>query len=959
MIQQAIAHFRRQLLPLHATPENPPFATPQPRRRYQATMLALCIGLLPDPPALASDALPAGVTQAASVEGLREYRLANGLRLVLAPSAASASAVVNLTYRVGSKHESYGETGMAHLLEHLLFRGTPAIPKLDLEYSKRGMQSNATTFFDRTNYFEVFPASDANLEWALRMEADRMVNAFIAKADLDSEMSIVRNEMERGENNPYTVLQDRMLSSAYQWHNYGKSTIGARSDVERVDIPRLRAFYQRFYRPDNAVLTIAGRFDTAKAITWTQQYFGPLAKPDQALPPIPTREPVQDGAREVVVERTGDNQLLGLIYHTVPGSHPDSAAIELLNRVLADSPDGRLHQALISTGKLVGLGHWAAHLADPGYTSFTVELSRDARLDLIKPRILQVLEHTRRYPISKAELDRAKAGWQNSFDKMLKSPVDLGIGLSDAIAQGDWRLLFKFRDQIEAATPADLQRVADRYLIESNRTFGRFLPRKQTQTAFSEEAPDLDKLLADYQGRPAMPDGEAFDASPATIEARIQRHRLTNGMRLSLLPKQSRGQSVTGSLTLHYGNDKSLFGQREIANLTADLLTRGSHGPKAQNLQQQLDALRSTLDISEGEQTLTVRFSTERNHLPAMLRLVNQLLRQPTLRPVELQQLVAERLAQIESARSQPDSVADMALLRHYNVQPKGDLRYSRSFEERIAELKAVKPADIRQFHRRHYGTSHAELALVGDYDVATTQTLVGELFGNWQAPTPYERLSEAFPRQAATSLTLQTPDRANASYVASLAMPLSDSAPDYPALTLAYYVLGGGQLNARIPERLRNQEGISYSAWATLSVSSTDPIGYLSLLASFAPENRQRLEQAVQEELQRFVRDGISPEELIEARSGTIQTLRLDLADDANLASTLNQYDELDRNLQWLVDYEQRLQSLTVEDVNAAIRKHIDPRQLTQVFAGDFKATSQQAAATPASVRPAAQSTD
>src|SRR5262245_47748992 len=186
--------------------------------------------------------LPAGVQRVTSVEGITEYALPNGLRVLLFPDQSKSTITVNVTYLVGSKHENYGETGMAHLLEHLLFKGSTKHTDIPKELQDHGSRPNGTTSYERTNYFETFSASDVNLEWALDLESDRMVNSFVAKKDLDSEMTVVRNEFEAGENNPLGVLYQRVLSTAYPWHNYGKSTIGSRADIENVPIDRLQAF---------------------------------------------------------------------------------------------------------------------------------------------------------------------------------------------------------------------------------------------------------------------------------------------------------------------------------------------------------------------------------------------------------------------------------------------------------------------------------------------------------------------------------------------------------------------------------------------------------------------------------------------------------------------------------------------------------------------------------------------
>ena len=290
--------------------------------------------------------LPQGVTKGATVEGITEYDLANGLRVLIFPDASKPTATINITYLVGSRHEGYGETGMAHLLEHMNFKGTPKHPDIPAEESRRarGARDNASTFFDRTNYFETLAASDSNVTWALNLDADRMLHSNIAKKDLESEMTVVRNEYESGENWPFNILFERTLSTAYLWHNYGKSTIGARSDIENVPIERLQAFYHKYYQPDNAVLVVSGKIDEANIVKQVAAIFGPIPKPVRSLDrgnmiyPTYTEEPTQDGEREISLRRTGDVQVAMALYHVPAGSHPDFAPVDVLTEILGNEP---------------------------------------------------------------------------------------------------------------------------------------------------------------------------------------------------------------------------------------------------------------------------------------------------------------------------------------------------------------------------------------------------------------------------------------------------------------------------------------------------------------------------------------------------------------------------------------------------------------------------------------------
>jgi zinc protease len=373
-------------------------------------------------------ALPAGVSQVATVEGISEYRLGNGLRVVLFPDAGAASTSVNVTYLVGSRHEKYGETGMAHLLEHMLFKGTQARENVWAEMTKRGMRNNGSTWYDRTNYFETFNASPPDLEWAISMEADRMVNSRVDRKDLDTEMTVVRNEMERGENNPSRVLFQRLVGSSYRWHNYGKETIGARSDVEGVDIESLRAFYRTYYQPDNAVVVIAGAFDPDQTLAWIAKYFGAIPKPARTLPRLYTVEPVQDGERIVTIRRVGDEQRLGVAYHGVPGAHPDYVAITALAEIMSIAPAGRLYKSLVETKKASAVDSWAAELLDPGFVIFDAKvpltgLHRRAR----EPAIANARRRGQAADHAGRARPRAAHGTLKHIDEALSDPTRFGI----------------------------------------------------------------------------------------------------------------------------------------------------------------------------------------------------------------------------------------------------------------------------------------------------------------------------------------------------------------------------------------------------------------------------------------------------------------------------------------------------------------------------------------------------
>lgn len=892
------------------------------------------------PTTWAQTSLPAGVTRVTSVEGITEYRLPNGLRVLLFPDQSKQTITVNITYLVGSKHENYGETGMAHLLEHLVFKGTPKHTNIPQELTEHGTRPNGSTWYDRTNYYETFAATEENLKWALDLEADRMINSFIAKKDLDSEMTVVRNEFEMGENSPFGVLVERIFSTAYLWHNYGKSTIGAKADLENVPIERLQAFYRNFYQPDNAVLLVAGKIDEAKTLALVNQYFAPIPKPTRKLQKLYTEDPVQDGERSVIVRRVGDTQLVAAAYHIPGGSHPDATTASILMQVLADTPSGRLHKALVEPKKAASVFNFPYIFGEPSLLIVGAEVRTEQSLDEARDILLKVVEDVAKTPITKEEVERARANLLKNIELRLNSSEEVGLELSEWIGMGDWRLLFINRDRLRKATPEEVQRVAANYLKQSNRTLGLFVPTKTPERAEIPAMPDVLAMVKDYKGDAKIAEGEAFDPSPANITARLVNAK-TGGLTLALVPKKTRGATVVANLVLHLGNEKGLMNKDTAGDLAASMLMRGTTKHTRQQIQDEFDRLKAKVGVSGGADSLSVTVETIRENLPAALKLVAEVLREPAFPASEFEQLKQETLAGIEQQKSEPTTAAIVAIQRHLSPYPKGHIRYVSTPEEEIVDLKAATLEQVKQFYGEFYGAQRGELSVVGDFDAKDIETLAGQLFASWTSKQPFARIPEVFKEIAPVNQNLETPDKANAFFVAGQNLNLRDDDPDYPALLLGNYMLGGGFLNSRLAVRIRQKEGLSYGVGSQLQAHPIDKQGVFLAFAIYAPQNRDKLEAAFKDELAKALKDGFTAEELAAAKKGWLQSRQVSRAQDGELAGQLRQYAYLNRSLSWDADFEKKVEALTAEQITTALRKYIDPAKITIIKAGDFsKAT-------------------
>jgi zinc protease len=564
------------------------------------------------------------------------------------------------------------------------------------------------------------------------------------------------------------------------------------------------------------------------------------------------------------------------------------------------------------------------------------ELSKTQSLAEARKVLVEELEGLQKNPVTEEELKRAKASLLSEIDKIINNPQRLAVQLSESIANGDWRLFFLHRDRIENLTVADLQRVGLNYFKESNRTLGQFIPTSTPDRSNLPEPVDVAKLLSDYKGKIAATEGEVFDISPANIEKRTQRLALNNGMKLILTPKKTRGETVSGNFTLRFGDETSLFNQATNSGLTARLLMRGAGDLKRSEISAKLDELKSQIEVNGGGQTVTVRFDTLKKNLPEVLNLVRDILRKPAFDAKEFELLIQESTTALESQRSEPNAMGSQAMSLALDVYKKGDVRAARSLDESLAEIRAAKLEQVKQFHSTFYGANHSQFALVGDFDSDAVKTQLNQLFGDWTSPKNFTRLKAETKTPKAEAIQLEAPDKANAFFLAGLPLALQDTQPEFVPLMLANRVLGGG-VKSRLFDRLRQKDGISYGAGSDLSVSNFDPSGMWVLYAIYAPQNLAKLKASVQEELVKFAKEGISAEELADAKKSILEERKIARAQDGALASGHVAQTFANRTMAYSEKSDALVEATTLAEVNSAIRKALDPAKFLYVYAGDF----------------------
>lgn len=875
-----------------------------------------------------------------NTEGIKEYSLSNGMKVLLLADPSQSNAVVNIVYNVGSKHEGYGEKGMAHLLEHMLFKSTKKLGDIKKMLSDKGGNANGTTWYDRTNYYEVFPSNDENLKWFLAMEADRMVNATILQSDLDKEFSVVRNEFEIGENSPSGVLMERIVSTAYLWHNYGNSTIGSKEDVERVKAVTLRKFYEKYYQPDNATLVVAGKFDEKKTLDYISEYFSAIPKPARVLETPYTVEPAQDGERFVELKRSGDSKVVGALYHTAPYADKDYAALDALQEILTSDPSGYLYKAMIDSKKAASVYAYQPLVRDASFMYFGLDVPADKDIKATENDFRTELDKIATIKYTEQDVARAKAKILKQIENIKNNTIGSAINLTEIIGAGNYKLGMLYRDNVEKLTVADVQRVADKYFKVNNRTVGVFIPTKDEIRVKNVEYTNdqIASLTNDYKGKALEKDTAPFEASIKNLKANLVEGKLSNGMKYGLIKKEIKGGKILGSFKFPVSNAKDLSGKSDVGSLMAQVLKTGTKSHTKEQIQDMLDQWKSNVNFGFSGQTLFVNFSTYKENLPKVLGLIKEILTESTFPDAELAKTVSEYNTYLEGSLNDPQSLAFTEIEKITENYPKESIYYTASTKEQIENNKKVKRDQLVDFYNKILGSNNGVGTVVGDVDGKAASALLEDTFGKWNSKSNYEFVKPELFATKKQDKEYLTPDKENAAAVGKISFSMDRKSPDYPALTIANEMLGsGGFLTARIPTRLREKEGISYGAGSYMNIPIDNTVASWAWYAFFNPTKKDAVNKALKEEVNKAVKDGFTETEFKSNLTSWLNSRKTGLGNDNTLMNLVNTQLQYGIPLEEYDALEAKVSALKVNQVNEVLRKYISEDKMTSVFAGDF----------------------
>jgi zinc protease len=593
-------------------------------------------------------------------------------------------------------------------------------------------------------------------------------------------------------------------------------------------------------------------------------------------------------------------------------------------------------------------------LYDPGLVSVSASLNQDQNLDKARDAIFKTIDDVVANPPTAAEVDRVVTQMMRGLENNLSNPQAIATGaLNTAIAQGDWRLMFLQHDRLDGVTPADIVRVAKAYFKPSNRTVGYFIPDSAPDRTVITAAPDLKKTLENYKSTVTVARAETFDATIPAIEQRVVRSKLANGMKINVLPKKTANNIVTAAIDLRFGDATTLSGQREPASFASGLLMAGTKTRTRQQIQDELRKLNAQVTVGGGGggrgggrggggggglSSVSASISAPAENFQAALALAVEMLKEPAYPQDEFDRIKTQRLKALELAPTEPTQLAAEVLNRHLSPFAKSDAQYSPTREEQIPELQKVTLDQARAFHDQFYGANYGVFAVVGPVAPADMQKAAAELLGAWNTAKAYQPLVTPFKAMPPINEKIETPDKANAQFLAGERFQLSQNDPDYPAIVLASYMFGE-PITSRISDRIRNREGLSYGANARLTVPSEGDAAMLYGTVSLNPGVGPKVESSFVDELQKVYASGFTAAEVTAAKKAYQDARMIGRSTDGALLNLMVSHEQIDRPLRWDADLEAKIQALTVEQINAAFRRHIEPAALSIVKAGDFRA--------------------
>lgn len=898
--------------------------------------------------AIAQSVRPAPVSPSLSLtEGVQKTKLENGLTVLTKPVHTAPVVSVQVWYKIGSRNEAPGVNGIAHQLEHMLFKGTTSRPiQFGRLFSALGSDSNAFTSFDQTAYFGTVERN--KLKALLTLEADRMQNALINAEQLTSEKRVVISELQGYENSPDYRLNRAVMRAAFPNTPYGLTIGGTKADVEKFTVDQVREYYRKYYSPDNATLVVVGDFDTEPTLQAIKEIFGK----------VPDREKKAGGAGDaggaggekpvtarasspIVLKEPGAAATLQVVYPLPDANNPDVPALDVMDYVLTEGRNSRVYQALVESGLASAADGGTANLAAGGWYKFSATAAPGQELTKIDRVLQQTIANLQQKGITAAEFNRAKAQVKSTIllnnRDISSQAMQLG---NDQTTAGDYRYTDRYLAALDKLTVADIKRVASSYLAANKRTVGMFEPTQIAGSAPS--AAGTGQTAESFNAGPPVAPAEVakylppLDASTTPAQARLpEQFTLSNGLEVLLLPDPST-PTVTLSGYIKAGTEFDRASKAGLASLTANNLMNGTKTKNALTLAKALEDRGANLDFSANREGVLAAGYSLKSDLPVLIGTFADVMQNANFPPKELE---LERQRALTALKLELDNPARVAQ-RNFQQTVYPENHPFHSFPTQNS-LKSITREDLTTFYQTHYRPDQTILTLLGDFDPKTVRSLLEKQLVSWQdsgkpptvayppAPLPQKivQLNPIMPgkTQSITLMGYKGIDRKDPRYYSSLVLN---------------QILGGDTLSSRLGTEIRDRLGLTYGIYSTFQAGSHP--GPFIIRMQTAPEDAQKAVASTRNVLQQIHNQGVGEAEVQAAERSLTSSYNVSLANPDELASTILMNAVYGLGKDELRTFPQKIRSVTLTEVNRAAKELLQPDNLVVVTAGPGVSTTQ-----------------
>lgn len=859
--------------------------------------------------------------------GIKEYRLiSNNLSVLLKQDNTAPVATFMVTYNVGSRNEAIGYTGSTHLLEHLMFKGSK---KFNTDKGNSvfqvlqsvGARMNATTWLDRTNYFATVPSQ--YLETVIEVEADRMRNAYIKEEDRQSEMTVVRNEYERGQNSPVSVLDENIWATAYHAHPYHHSTIGWKTDIENVSIERLKEFYDTFYWPNNSTAIAIGDFSEKEALALIKKHFGRIKKSKEDIPQVYTEEPKQEGKRTITLKRAGQQAVLGVAHKTPSATDKDAPAFTVLSSVLSSGKNSRFYKNITDKGLTTSIYIWDSLFRDPGLFTVFANLSPEVSHQEVESMIVSEYEKIAKEGITSDELQKAKAQIISSLKFGQDGSYSIAGGLNEAIAAGDWTLYTSYEDKINAVSVEDVQRIVVEYFKEDLSTIGYFIPENggsQNSEKIIKSAQELKEEKIKYFSKEELFSSKVEYSEP--VEG-ISLYTLNRGSGVVTL----RGSFLGGDIFAPSSNPR-------IPDMVVSMLDQGTASQTKFEISEKLEKVGARLGFSNGKDTVgfSAKFLSSETEL--IFDLLSDQLANPKFDSQELDKIKKQlETGYKRSKESTRGNAVNKMLEAFYG---KNHQNSPINPDEAIEDIKKSTREDLLKYHKEFYGRGSMVIVVVGDVSHKVLSDMIKEKLSKLPIVNTKPIKEKALGQPVSVKTYVSMQDKTSTDFIVGTPLGIDRYSNDYIPLYLANHVLGGN-FSARLMQTVRVKEGLTYGINSSVSGMGNGNDGYWYVGGTFAPQLLEKGESATLEQIKLWATEGITQEELDTAKSTINGNYQVGFDTTGGIASSILNSILDYGSLDYIDNFTMSINSVTLDQVNSAIKKYIKFDNLYQVAAGSI----------------------